>query len=333
MSRRLILVTGGAGFIGSNIVAKLCESGVWDVAVCDRLRDAELGKWRNIAKHPIVDLVAPEALADWLSSHADVLEAVVHMGAVSSTTEPDVDKIVQANFVLSRDLWRVCTEQGVRLIYASSAATYGDGAQGFHGLDDLDALAKLRPLNAYGWSKALFDLYAARNAERNHKPPQWVGLKFFNVYGPNEYHKGTMKSVVAQIWPQVAAGEPVRLFKSHHPDYADGGQLRDFVYVRDAAEVVAWLIATPRVEGVYNLGSGQARSFLDLANATCAAAGRPCDVEYHDMPETLQNRYQYFTKADISRLKTVGYSNNFTSLETGVNDYVRRYLSSPDPYL
>jgi ADP-L-glycero-D-manno-heptose 6-epimerase len=332
MSRRLILVTGGAGFIGSNIVAKLCEAGAWDVAVCDRLRDAELGKWRNIAKHPIVDLVAPEVLADWLSANVDALEAVVHMGAVSSTTEPDVDKIVQSNFVLSRDLWRVCTERGVRLIYASSAATYGDGAEGFHGLDDLDSLAKLRPLNAYGWSKALFDLYAARNADRNHKPPQWVGLKFFNVYGPNEYHKGTMKSVVAQIWPQVAAGEAVRLFKSHHPDYADGGQLRDFVYVRDAADVVAWLIAHPKIEGVYNLGSGQARSFLDLARATCAAAGRICEVDYRDMPETLKDRYQYFTQANISRLITAGYRDNLTTLEIGVADYVGQFLSARDPY-
>jgi ADP-L-glycero-D-manno-heptose 6-epimerase len=332
MTRRLILVTGGAGFIGSNIVAKLCEAGPWDIAVCDRLRDADLAKWRNIAKHPIADLVAPEALNDWLSVYADSLEAVVHMGAVSSTTEPDVDKIVQANFVLSRDLWRVCTEKGVRLIYASSAATYGDGAQGFHGLDDLGSLAKLRPLNAYGWSKAMFDLYAARNAARNRKPPQWVGLKFFNVYGPNEYHKGAMKSVVAQIWPQVQAGERVRLFKSHHPDYADGGQLRDFVYVRDAAEVIAWLIATPHVEGVYNLGSGQARSFLDLATATCAAAGRACEVEYRDMPEALRDRYQYFTQADISRLKSVGYTQDFMSLESGVGDYVERYLSNSDPY-
>jgi ADP-L-glycero-D-manno-heptose 6-epimerase len=332
MTRRLILVTGGAGFIGSNIVAKLCEDGGWDVAVCDRLRDAALAKWRNIAKHPVADLVAPEALADWMSVHADKLEAVIHMGAVSSTTEPDVDKIVQANFVLSRDLWRVCTEHGVRLIYASSAATYGDGAEGFHGLDDLDSLAKLRPLNAYGWSKAMFDLYAARNAMRNRKPLQWVGLKFFNVYGPNEYHKGAMKSVVAQIWPQVVGGERVRLFKSHHPDYADGGQLRDFVYVRDAAEVVAWLLATPNVEGVYNLGSGQARSFLDLAKAACAAAGRPCEVEYRDMPEVLRDRYQYFTQADISRLKTAGYTNEFTSLESGVADYVAHYLAASDPY-
>jgi ADP-L-glycero-D-manno-heptose 6-epimerase len=332
MSRRLILVTGGAGFIGSNIVAKLCEAGTWDVAVCDRLRDADLAKWRNIAKHPIVDLVAPEALADWLMVHADALEAVIHMGAVSSTTEPDVDKIVQANFVLSRDLWRVCTERGVRLIYASSAATYGDGAQGFHGLDDVDALAKLRPLNAYGWSKALFDLYAARNAGKNVKPPQWVGLKFFNVYGPNEYHKGAMKSVVAQIWPQVTAGGPVRLFKSHHPDYADGGQLRDFVYVRDAAEVVAWLLATPNVEGIYNLGSGEARSFLDLAKATCFAAGHDCEVEYREMPEALRDRYQYFTRADINRLITAGYKLKFTSLEVGVADYVEGYLSNLDPY-
>jgi ADP-L-glycero-D-manno-heptose 6-epimerase len=193
-------------------------------------------------------------------------------------------------------------------------------------------LAKLRPLNAYGWSKAMFDLYAVRNAARNRKPPQWVGLKFFNVYGPNEYHKHAMTSVVAKIWPQVVTDQPVRLFKSHNPDYADGGQLRDFVYVRDAADVVAWLIASPGVEGVYNLGSGQARSFLDLAKATCAAAGRTCSVEYGDMPEALRGRYQYFTEADISRIITMGYPGKFTSLEDGVADYVARYLSNTDPY-
>jgi ADP-L-glycero-D-manno-heptose 6-epimerase len=254
------------------------------------------------------------------------------MGAISSTTATDGDLVLRTNFTFSTDLWKACAAYGIPLIYASSAATYGGGEQGFADSDDPEVLAQLRPLNAYGWSKALFDLYAARNADRNHKPPQWVGLKFFNVYGPNEYHKGSMKSVVAQIWPDVAAGQRLRLFKSHNPAYADGGQLRDFVYVRDATDVIAWLIATPHVEGIYNLGSGQARSFLDLARATCAAAGRVCQVDYREMPQTLQSRYQYFTQADISRLNTSGYRDRFTSLEAGVADYIGRYLSSVDPY-
>lgn len=331
-ARPLVMVTGGAGFIGSNIVARLCERGDVDVAVCDRLRTDDTGKWRNIAKHPIADFVAPEDLFPWLERRSGDLRAVVHMGAVSSTTEPDADKIVHANFTLSRDLWLWCAQNRTRLIYASSAATYGDGAQGFWDADDLASLQRLRPLNAYGWSKWLFDLFAVREGAGGGGPPQSVGLKFFNVYGPNEYHKRSMKSVVAQIWPKVAAGEAVSLFKSHREGYADGGQLRDFLYVRDAADVASWLLDNPQVGGVYNLGSGQARSFADLAAATFAAAGAPARVDYVDMPEVLRERYQYYTQADLGRLRQAGYTAPFTSLEDGVADYVRGYLSRPDPY-
>jgi len=332
VSRKLILVTGAAGFIGSNIVARLSEDGVYDVAACDRLRDAASGKWRNLAKHPISDFVAPELMFDWLDRNVADLEAVIHMGAVSSTMEPDADKIIHTNFSLSRDLFRWCTQNKRRLIYASSAATYGDGDLGFDGKDDLDSLLRLRPLNAYGWSKALFDVFAAREAARGAAPPQWAGLKFFNVYGPNEAHKDAMKSVVAKIWPQAGKGETVRLFKSHREGYEDGGQLRDFVYVRDVADVVAWLVAGPGVNGVYNLGSGLARSFKNLAEATFRAAGFEPKIEYHDMPEGLRGQYQYFTEADMSRLRAAGYNAPMTSLEDGVGDYVQSYLSKADPY-
>jgi ADP-L-glycero-D-manno-heptose 6-epimerase len=332
MTRKTVLVTGGAGFIGSNIVAKLCEDPSIDVVVCDRLRDAASGKWRNLAKSPIADFVAPEDLFAWLAKRGGDVELVIHMGAVSSTTEPDADKIIQSNFVLSRDLWEWCAENGRRMIYASSAATYGDGSQGFEGLDDLSSLQALRPLNAYGWSKALFDLYAVREAARGHKPMQWVGLKFFNVYGPNEDHKDGMKSVVAQIWPKIAAGEGVKLFKSHHPDYEDGGQLRDFVYVRDVADVVAWLADNPQVNGIYNLGSGRARAFKDLAEATFRATGRQPDIAYVDMPEVLRGKYQYFTQAKMDRLRAAGYNAPMTSLEDGVDDYVAGFLNTDDPY-
>ena len=332
MSRRVILVTGGAGFIGSNIAARLCEDPAFDVVVCDWLGRAEEGKWRNLAKSPITDFVAPEALFDWLARRGAEVELVIHMGAVSSTTEPDADKIIHANFTLSRDLWLWCAAHDTRLIYASSAATYGDGQLGFEGLDDLDSLKALRPLNAYGWSKALFDQYAVREAARGQGPRQWVGLKFFNVYGPNEDHKDGMKSVVCQIWPKVAAGEGVKLFKSHHPHYADGGQLRDFVYVRDVADVVAWLAKSPQVSGVYNLGSGQARSFKDLAEATFRAIGREPEIAYIDMPEVLRGKYQYFTQARMDRLRAAGYNAPMTSLEDGVEDYVAGYLNTDDPY-
>jgi ADP-L-glycero-D-manno-heptose 6-epimerase len=332
MTRKTVLVTGGAGFIGSNIVAKLCEDPSIDVVVCDRLRDAASGKWRNLAKSPIADFVVPDDLFAWLAKRGGDVELVIHMGAVSSTTEPDADKIIQSNFVLSRDLWEWCAENGRRMIYASSAATYGDGSQGFDGLDDLNSLQALRPLNAYGWSKALFDIYAVREAARGHKPMQWVGLKFFNVYGPNEDHKDGMKSVVAQIWPKIAAGEGVKLFKSHHPDYEDGGQLRDFVYVRDVADVVAWLADNPQVNGVYNLGSGRARAFKDLAEATFRATGRQPDIAYVDMPEVLRGKYQYFTQAKMDRLRAAGYNAPMTSLEDGVDDYVAGFLNTDDPY-
>ncbi|CAN7364233.1 ADP-glyceromanno-heptose 6-epimerase [Phenylobacterium sp. LjRoot164] len=331
MSRRIIFVTGGAGFIGSNIVAKLAEDPSLDVVVCDRLREAELGKWRNIAKHPIGDFVAPEAMFDWLEKRWRDVELVVHMGAVSSTTEPDADKIIHSNFTLSRDLFRWCADHQRRFVYASSAATYGDSTD-FRDRDDLEWLAGLRPLNTYGWSKALFDLFAARQAARDYAPPQWVGLKFFNVYGPNEEHKHSMKSVVSQIWPKVRDGHAVQLFKSYREGVPDGGQTRDFVYVRDVADVIGWLAKNEQVNGIYNLGSGTARTFEDLARAVFAAAGREPEIEYTPMPPAIRDKYQYFTQANMERLQTAGYNQPMTSLEDGVSDYVKRYLSQPDHY-
>ncbi|MDZ4364344.1 ADP-glyceromanno-heptose 6-epimerase [Brevundimonas sp.] len=332
MSRRMIVVTGGAGFIGSNIVARLCAQDRRDVVVCDRLETADLAKWKNIAKHDIADLWAPEDLFARLDRHRDRIAAVVHMGAISSTTEPDADLILKTNFCLSRDLWDWCAAAGVRLIYASSAATYGDGDQGFEDDNTPAALRALKPLNAYGYSKALFDRYAVRQAAREHAPPQWAGLKFFNVYGPNEGHKGSMKSVVAQIWPKVAAGEAVSLFRSHHPDYADGGQLRDFVFVDDVVDIVEWLLETPSVSGIFNAGSGQARSFADLARATFAAAGQAPRIGYVDMPEVIRDRYQYFTEAKMDRIRTAGFPGQSTPLEDGVRRYVQGFLATEDPY-
>jgi len=332
MTRRIAFVTGGAGFIGSNIVARLAEDHDLDVVVCDRLREAELGKWRNIAKHPIGDFVAPDAMFDWLEKRWRDVEMVVHMAAVSSTTEPDADKIVHSNFTLSRDLFRWCADRQRRFVYASSAATYGDGAESFDDDDSFEGLSRLRPLNTYGWSKALFDIFAARQAARDYAPPQWVGLKFFNAYGPNEEHKHAMKSVAAQIWPQVREGHTVQLFKSYRPQIADGGQKRDFVYVRDCADVIAWLMETPQVSGIYNLGSGEARSFEDMAKAVFRAAGKPASIEYTPMPPAIREKYQYFTEAKMDRLRAAGYERPFTKLEDGVADYVGRYLSQPDPY-
>ena len=330
--RRMIVVTGGAGFIGSNIVARLCAEDRYDVVVCDRMEEADLAKWKNLAKHPIADFWWPEQMFDRLEAHADSIEAVVHMGAISSTTEPDADLILKTNFALSRDLWDWCCRKGVRLVYASSAATYGDGKLGFDDDDDFESLQKLRPLNAYGYSKYLFDLYATRQAARGHSPEQWAGLKFFNVYGPNEYHKGGMKSVVAQIWPKVQAGEPIQLFRSHHPNYADGGQLRDFVFVDDVVDVVDWLLGSDEVSGIFNAGSGQARSFADLARATFAAVGKEPQITYVDMPEVIRDRYQYFTQARMDRVRELGFDGQSTPLEEGVRRYVQSYLATDDPW-
>ncbi|HZW16782.1 MAG TPA: ADP-glyceromanno-heptose 6-epimerase, partial [Brevundimonas sp.] len=251
---------------------------------------------------------------------------------ISSTTEADADLIIRTNFTLSRDIWDWCALRDARMVYASSAATYGDGEQGFEDDDSLEGMASLRPLNAYGYSKMLFDQYAARQSDRGQSPSQWAGLKFFNVYGPNEYHKGGMKSVVAQIWPRVAAGEPVTLFRSHNPAYADGGQMRDFVFVDDVVDIVDWLLDTPAVSGVFNAGSGQARSFLDLANATFVAAGKEARVEYVDTPESIRDKYQYFTEARMERVRAAGFGGQSTPLEEGVRRYVQDFLATADPY-
>lgn len=332
MARRMIVVTGGAGFIGSNIVARLCAEDRRDIVVCDRMETAELAKWKNLAKHTIADFWQPEELFEQLERHAGAIEAVVHMGAISSTTEADADLIMRTNFTLSRDLWDWCALRDARMIYASSAATYGDGEGGFEDDDSLEALSALRPLNAYGYSKMVFDQYAARQSDRGQSPSQWAGLKFFNVYGPNEDHKGGMKSVVAQIWPKVHADQPVTLFRSHNPNYADGGQMRDFVFVDDVVDMVEWLLDAPGVSGVFNAGSGQARSFLDLANATFAAAGKTPRIEYVDTPETIRDKYQYFTEARMERVRAAGFSGQATPLEEGVRRYVQEFLATPDPY-
>jgi ADP-L-glycero-D-manno-heptose 6-epimerase len=327
----MYVVTGGAGFIGSNIVAGLAARGQ-EVVVCDWMRSDE--RWRNLAKHEIAEIIAPETLLAWLQRNATNVEAVIHMGAISTTTETDVDLIVTNNVRSTLDLLRWCCDTRTRLIYASSAATYGDGNSGFDDAFTTEALALLRPMNAYGWSKHVVDRRIARLADQpNCLPPQWVGLKFFNVYGPNEYHKGSMQSVVAKNYALVQASRPLGLFRSYRPEYVDGGQLRDFVYVEDCTEVVLWLLDHPHVSGLFNLGTGRARSWLDLAHALFDAAGKPRAIEFIDMPPALIEKYQYFTEARMERLRAAGYGRPFTSLEEGISKYVRNYLATNDPYI
>ena len=267
----MLLVTGGAGFIGSNVVASLNEAGRADIAVNDMLGSD--GKWRNLAGRQIADFVPPADLARWLDGRK--LDAVIHLGAISSTTATDGDAIMENNFRLSLRLLDWCTATRTPFIYASSAATYGDGEQGYSDDWSNGALKRLKPMNLYGWSKHLFDLAVAERVRRKDPlPPQWAGLKFFNVFGPNEYHKGEMMSLVAKRFDEAKAGKPIRLFKSHRPGIADGEQKRDFIYVDDAIAVVRWLMETPAVSGIFNVGTGQARSFRDLMTAMFAALGR-----------------------------------------------------------
>jgi ADP-L-glycero-D-manno-heptose 6-epimerase len=325
----MIIVTGATGFIGSNIVADLNARGRTDLLLVDDL--GTQGKWKNIAKRRFVDLVDYRELGTLLPTLTQA-DAVFHMGANSSTTSTDGDEILRVNLHATMAWWKWCTHTGTPFIYASSAATYGDGAQGFDDNQSPDALDKLAPLNLYGWSKHQFDKWAVERAAEGKAPPQWAGLKFFNVYGPNEYHKGDMRSLVAKNTELIARGEIIRLFKSHKDGYADGAQLRDFVYVKDCTSVMMWLMEHREVSGVFNLGTGQARSFVDLMQAIGTALGKPVNIEFVDMPESIRPNYQYFTEAKMAKLKSAGYPHAGHSLEQGVADYVGRYLTQADVY-
>ena len=325
----MLLVTGGAGFIGSNLVASLNEAGRSDIAVNDSLGDD--GKWRNLGSRQLADFVPPGDLAHWLEGRK--LDAVLHLGAISSTTATDGDALIESNFRLSLRLLDWCTATRTPFIYASSAATYGDGSQGFS--DDFTpaALKRLKPMNLYGWSKHLFDLAVVERAARGEKlPPQWAGLKFFNVFGANEYHKGEMMSLVAKRFDDAKAGKPVRLFKSYRPGIGDGEQKRDFIGVDDAVAVVRWLLDTPTVSGIFNAGTGAARSFRDLIAAMFAALGREPAIEYIEMPASIRDSYQYFTQAETANLRRAGYNAAFAPLEDTVRRYVTQYLDRADPY-
>lgn len=325
----MLLVTGGAGFIGSNLVADLNEAGRADVAICDVLRSD--GKWRNLGKRQIADFIPPGELMGWLG--ARTLDAVIHFGANSSTMATDGDEVIETNFRLSLKLLDWCTATQTRFIYASSAATYGNGEAGFVDDDTVAGLKKLRPMNLYGWSKHLFDLVVAeRVAKGAPLPPQWAGLKFFNVFGPNEYHKGPMMSVLCKVFDDARAGKPVRLFKSHRAGIANGDQRRDFIYVRDATAVALWLLATPSICGLFNVGTGRAGSFREMIEAMFAAMGHLPDIEYVDIPSEIRDSYQYFTQASVENLRRVGYKAPFTPLEDAVRDYVQNHLARADRY-
>ncbi len=328
----MIVVTGGAGFIGSCLVAALERAGVPELVVVDRI-DHEAKRRNLLKRRNLAAFVPPEALADFLERDGRRVEALFHLGAISSTTETNLDLLERINVALPLALWRFCARRGIPFLYASSAATYGDGAQGFDDAFDGQALRRLEPLNPYGASKHRFDLEVLRMVSAGERaPPSWAGLKFFNVYGPNEYHKGGQRSVALALFEQVRDGGRARLFRSHNPGYADGGQLRDFVWVEDCVDAMLTLWRQPHVSGLFNIGTGQARSFLDLAHAVFAAMGRPVAIDWVDTPEAIRERYQYFTEARVERLRAAGFAAPFTALEDGVGRYIRDYLSAADPY-
>lgn len=325
----MLLVTGGAGFIGSNVVASLNVAGRADVVVNDRLGCDE--KWRNLAKCELADFVPPEDLLAWLAGRT--LDAVIHLGAISDTTARDGDRVVDTNFRLSLQLLDWCTQTQTPFIYASSAATYGDGSDGFDDDESLPALRRLRPLNLYGWSKHLFDLAVVSRTRRGEPmPPQWVGLKFFNVFGPNEYHKGEMMSLIAKRFQDARDGHTVRLFKSYRQGIADGDQRRDFIYVEDAVAVLCWFLESSRTSGLFNVGTGEARSFRDMITAMFSALGRKPAIDYVEMPAAIRDQYQYFTQGSVEKLRKAGYTRAFTPLETAVERYVTGFLDRPDRY-
>ena len=325
----MFLVTGGAGFIGSNLVARLNDDGCNDVVISDTLGLGD--KWRNISKRRLADVVPPGELMRWIDGRK--LDTVFHLGAISDTTASDGDLVLENNFRQSLRLLDWCTLARTPFIYASSAATYGNGEAGFDDDWSPAALQRLRPMNLYGFSKHLFDLAVVQRVSNGAKlPPQWVGLKFFNVFGPNEYHKGEMMSLVAKRFDEAKTGRPVRLFKSHRDGIADGDQKRDFIHVDDAVAVMCWLLHSSAVSGIFNVGTGRARSFRDLISIMFDALGRVPDIEYIDMPPTISAQYQYFTQAEVERLRRAGYNATFLSLEEGVTRYVNSFLNQPDRY-
>lgn len=321
-----VLVTGGAGFIGSVLVWHLNRIGLRDILVCDTFGTGD--KWRNLRDLQFTDMVKPENLKALLGEKNRAFDAIFHMGACSATTETDMDFLWENNVRFSRMLWEYCAHLGSPFIYASSAATYGDGSNGW--LDDQAKIRTLAPLNKYGWSKQVFDLWAL---DQRRAPKRWAGLKFFNVYGPQEYHKGSMASVVYHNYRQVQAEGQVKLFQSHRPGIGDGEQKRDFIYVKDVVKMADFFRTTAAPNGLYNIATGEARTFKDFAGAMFAALGRTPVIEYIPTPESIRDKYQYYTCGDIGKIRAAGYREPVTRMEEAVADYVREYLVKDDPWL
>lgn len=314
----MYIVTGGAGFIGSCIVGSLNKKGITDILIVDNIRDTE--KWLNIRNKKYTAYIHKSEFLEKLPYYKSV-KAIIHMGAQSSTTERNFDYLWKNNFEYTKTLWNYCAEKQIQFIYASSAATYGDGSQGFDDRTDIDMLT---PMNVYGYSKQIFDLWVKHQAKEY--PKQYVGLKFFNVYGPNEYFKNSMASMVFHGYKQIKETGVIRLFKSYNPKYKDGEQLRDFIYIKDICSVIMWLLLHEEINGLFNVGTGIADSFNHLAWAIFDTLGLERNIQYIDMPDHLRKKYQYYTMAEISKLREVGYKEEFMDIKTGIKDYVQNFL-------
>lgn len=322
----MIVITGAAGFIGSCLASALQEAGYNDLVLVDDFSRTE--KHPNHAHKKGVQRIERSAFLDWLAHEQRSVQYIFHLGARTDTTEFNRQLLFSLNYEYSQAVWNACVAYGIPLVYASSAATYGDGAFGFD--DDTNQLEQLKPLNPYGDSKHAFDLWALAQEK---KPYQWVGLKFFNVYGPNEYHKGRMASVVYHAFNKISKEGSMQLFRSHHPDFKDGEQLRDFIYVKDVVSVCLWLMENRKVSGLFNLGTGKARTFLDLTKAVFGALSLPVSINFIDTPADIRDKYQYFTEANMQKLREAGYTKGFTELEAGIEDYVSNYLNSNSVWL
>ncbi len=321
----MIVITGAAGFIGSVMAWKLNEEGIENIILSDKFHSGE--KWRNISKRKYFDWVDRDELFSWLYENGNNVRAVIHMGACSATTEKNMDFLIKNNYEYSKKLWDICVEKEINFIYASSAATYGAGENGY---DDRKSIENLVPLNPYGYSKQIFDLWALK---QRRKPIQWVGLKFFNVYGPNEYHKGKMSSVIYHAFNQINETGKVKLFKSYKEGFKDGEQKRDFIYVKDVVDVIKFFLENEEKSGIFNLGTGKADTFMSLAENTMEAMERKKNIEFIEMPDELRGKYQYFTEASMEKLKKIGYTKYFHTLNEGIEDYVKNYLMKEDKYI
>lgn len=315
----MIVVTGAAGFIGSALVGKLNDEGYNDIVVVDKFDDPEKNK--NLTGKNITEKVDRDDFFVWMVENHNKIDSVFHIGARTDTTEFNVEVFNKLNLNYTKGIWKMCVKYGIPLVYASSAATYGLGEYGYE--DNHDIVEKLKPLNPYGESKNEFDKWALKQTE---KPVFWAGMKFFNVYGPNEYHKGRMASVIIHAYKQIEETGRVKLFRSHNPKFEDGKQLRDFVYVKDVVDVLFFMMMKQPESGLYNLGTGKARTFLDLTKSTFAALGKEPVIEFIDTPEDIRDKYQYFTEANMKKLRLTGYDKPFTELEEGISDYVSNYL-------